>query len=175
MPPGELVRLRALEPSDAEAIWRRNSDPEVMRWLDDGYPESLAQVTARFQDRPRDSCANVLFGITTLADDRLVGLVPLRDAEPETGGAELDIYLGERDAWGHGYATEAMRLACRYGFAKMRLHRITLWAFAENVAPRRVYAKVGFVEEGRSREAFRRDGKWHDMILMGLREHELLP
>jgi RimJ/RimL family protein N-acetyltransferase len=49
------------------------------------------------------------------------------------------------------------------------------WVVAENVAARRVYAKVGFVEEGRSREAFRRDGKWHDMILMGLLEHELLP
>jgi RimJ/RimL family protein N-acetyltransferase len=32
---------------------------------------------------------------------------------------------------------------------------------------------VGFAEEGRKREAFRRDGKWHDMILMGLLEGEL--
>ena len=39
---GELVRLRAMEPSDAEALWRWNHDPQVMRWMQDGYPQSLA-------------------------------------------------------------------------------------------------------------------------------------
>ena len=53
-------------------------------------------------------------------------LVRLRDAEPETGCAELDIYLGEKEYWGRGYAADAMRTICRYGFEKMRLHKITL-------------------------------------------------
>jgi RimJ/RimL family protein N-acetyltransferase len=34
---------------------------------------------------------------------------------------ELDIYLGEKDYWGRGYATDAMRTICRYGFEKMGL------------------------------------------------------
>ncbi|MEU7451254.1 hypothetical protein [Streptosporangium roseum] len=33
-----------MEPPEAESLWRWNSDPEVMRWIDGGYPESLAQV-----------------------------------------------------------------------------------------------------------------------------------
>lgn len=56
---------------------------------------------------------------------------------------------------------------------RVRLHRITLWVADANTGARRVYEKVGFVEEGRARESFRRDGKWHDMILMGLLEGEL--
>jgi RimJ/RimL family protein N-acetyltransferase len=39
---GELVTLRAMEPSDAEALWRWNHDPDVMRWMDDGYAQPLA-------------------------------------------------------------------------------------------------------------------------------------
>ncbi|MGC5019555.1 GNAT family N-acetyltransferase [Micromonospora sp. DT47] len=89
------------------------------------------------------------------------------------GDAELDISLGEKVCWGRGYGTEAMRLICRYGFDKMRLHRISLWVADENAAAIRVYTKVGFVEEGRARESFRRDGRWHDMIMMGLLEGEL--
>ena len=44
---GKLVRLRAFEPSDAEALYRWNSDPDVLRWMVNGYPESLAQLTKR--------------------------------------------------------------------------------------------------------------------------------
>ncbi|WP_433389329.1 GNAT family N-acetyltransferase [Micromonospora sp. KLBMP9576] len=170
---GNLVGLRPMEPDDAAALWRWHSDPDVMRWLDDGYPESLAQVTARYEQRERNSYEHVLFGIETLAEKRLIGLVKLGDAAPETGDAELDIYIGEKECWGRGYGTEATRLICRYGFDKMRLHRITLWVADENAAAIHVYQKVGFVEEGRAREAFRRDGRWHDMIMMGLLEGEL--
>jgi hypothetical protein len=33
-----MVKLRAMETSEAEAVWRWNNDPEVMRWMGDGYP-----------------------------------------------------------------------------------------------------------------------------------------
>ncbi|MCP3801597.1 GNAT family N-acetyltransferase [Allokutzneria sp. A3M-2-11 16] len=173
MPTGELVRLRAFEPSEAEALWRWNHDAEVMRWMDDGYPDSLAQVTKRMSEWKANSYEKVVLAVETLADAQLIGVVVLRDVQPETGHAELDIYIGEKDHWGSGYATDAMRTACRFGFEKMRLHRITLWVVADNVAARRVYEKAGFVEEGRQRESFRRDGRWHDMVMMGLLEGEL--
>ncbi|MQA09976.1 MAG: GNAT family N-acetyltransferase [Pseudonocardiaceae bacterium] len=170
---GKLVRLRPLEPSDAEAVWRWSSDPEVGRWMVNGYPESFAQVTKRFEERPPNSYQRVSLGIEPLTEQRLIGAVRLRDAEPESGRAELDIEIGERDHWGHGYGTDAMRVICRYGIETMRLHLIALWVVADHVAARRVYQKVGFVEDGRHRESFRRDGKWHDMILMSLLEGEL--
>lgn len=109
------------------------------------------------------------------ADGKLIGIVDLRDAEPEVGEAKLDIYIGD-PAYrnGGGYGTEALRLMCRYGFNSMRLHQITLWVVAENEVARHVYRKVGFVEEGRHREAFvAADGRRHDMILMSMLKGEL--
>ncbi|MFF8958897.1 GNAT family N-acetyltransferase [Streptomyces sp. NPDC014894] len=170
---GELVGLRALEPSDAEALWRWNHDPEVMRWMDDGHPQSLARTRASLEERPRNAYGDVLLGIEATEDARLIGLIRLRDAEPETGCADLDVYLGEKEYWGRGFATDAMRRACRYGFEDMRLHKISLTVVTENHAARRVYEKVGFVEEGRLRSVFRRDGRWYDQFAMGLLEGEL--
>src|SRR3954447_4909447 len=100
---GELVLLRPLEPTDAEALWRWNHDPDVVRWLTAGYPQTLAQARTRLADRPRNGYGDVLLGIETLDDATLVGLVRLSGAEPETGCAELDIYLGEKEYWGRGY------------------------------------------------------------------------
>ncbi|WP_219511680.1 GNAT family N-acetyltransferase [Nonomuraea ceibae] len=58
---GDLVRLRPLEPSDAELMWRWNHDPEVGRWMFGSYPESLAQITERFEELPRNSYASAFF------------------------------------------------------------------------------------------------------------------
>lgn len=171
---GALVRLRALEPEDAEALWRWNNDPEVMRWMADGYPESLAGMRKRLTEMTPNKYDRVLLGVEAIADSRLVGVIQLRDARPDYGRAELDIYLGERDCWDRGYGTEAMRLICRYGFQRMRLHSIELGVVAENERARHVYRKIGFVEEGRLRQAFRRDGRWHDVIVMGLLADELV-
>jgi RimJ/RimL family protein N-acetyltransferase len=55
----------------------------------------------------------------------------------------------------------------------MRLHKITLTVVTENEPAWRAYRKVGFVQEGRLREVFRRDGRWYDEFVMGLLEGEL--
>jgi RimJ/RimL family protein N-acetyltransferase len=73
-----------------------------------------------------------------------------------------------------------MRTICRYGFEKMGLHKITLTVVTENHAAHHIYRKAGFVEEGRLRQVFRRDGRRYDMFTrrydmftMGLLEGEL--
>jgi RimJ/RimL family protein N-acetyltransferase len=170
---GELVKLRAIEPAEADDVWRWNHDADVMRWLHNGYGESLASVRKRLAERAPNTFGNVLYGVEVLADAKLIGVVRLRDAEPEAGIADLDIYLGEKDYWGRGFGTDVMRTMCRYGFEVMRLHKITLTVVAENHAAHHVYKKIGFVDEGRLREEFRHDGKWYDTFTMGLLAGEL--
>ncbi len=94
---GELIRLRPVAPSDADAFWRWHNDPEVMRFLVGGQDESLAQIRKRFEDRPPNSHERVTFGIETLAEGKLIGVTALRDATPEQPRAEVDIYIGEKD------------------------------------------------------------------------------
>ena len=79
----------------------------------------------------------------------------------------------EREYWGRGFATDAVRTACRYGFHHMRLHKITLTVVTENEAAHHIYRKVGFVDEGRLRQAFRREDGWLDKFTMGLLAGEL--
>lgn len=171
---GNLVRLRPLELDDADTLWKWNSDPEVMRWFDTGFPESLFQFRERFAGREPNSYENLTLAVDRVADGRFVGVVRLRDTRHHLGRAELDTYLGETDVWGQGLGTETMRLICEYGFAKMRLHAIELSVVAENESARAVYRKVGFTEDGRLRDGARQDGRWHDLIIMTLLEGELV-
>ncbi|WP_410666983.1 GNAT family N-acetyltransferase [Amycolatopsis sp. cmx-4-68] len=172
---GDLVRLRALEPEDAERLHPWLQDPEVGRWMTNEHPLSLAQVRKRCEDRAPNTYEKVVLGVEAKAERKLIGVIDLRDAEPEVGEAELDVYIGDAEyRAGGGYGTEALRLMCRYGFNNMRLHQITLWVVAENEVARHVYRKIGFVEEGRHRECFvGEDGRRHDMILMSMLQGEL--
>jgi RimJ/RimL family protein N-acetyltransferase len=94
--------------------------------MSSGYPNTLDQFVTGCADRYRNSYEKLVLGIEIISMARLIGLVALTGAEAETGGAELDLYIGEKDCWGKGYGTEAIRLICRYGFDRMRLHRIQL-------------------------------------------------
>jgi RimJ/RimL family protein N-acetyltransferase len=123
---GDLVRLRPLDVADAEAHLRWNNYPEVVQWMSTGYPNTLDQFVTGYADRYRNSYEKLVLGIEIISAAQFIGLVALTGAEAETGGAELDLYIGEKDRWGKGYGTEATRLICRYGFGTTRLHRIQL-------------------------------------------------
>jgi hypothetical protein len=56
---GTSVRLRAMASSDAQALWRWNHDPEVMRWMDAGYPQTVDSVSKWLSERPRNSYDDV--------------------------------------------------------------------------------------------------------------------
>ncbi|MFC7723246.1 GNAT family N-acetyltransferase [Nonomuraea recticatena] len=172
---GDLVRLRALEPADSELMWRWYHDPEVGRWMNSAPPISLAQNMAKGLDRPRNTFEQMLLGIEPLDDPRLIGYVSLGDTDFVARDITLQSFaVGDRDAWGKGYATDALRVACRFVFEEIGMHRVTLWVAAENTAAIRAYERVGFVQEGRKRESFLTGGKLHDYLMMGLLESELI-
>lgn len=82
------------------------------------------------------------------------------------------ITIGEKDCWGRGCGTEATRLMLDHAFGTLGLHRVALAVFAFNERAIRSYRKIGFVEEGRSREAIWRDGSFWDEIQMSMLEQE---
>lgn len=73
---------------------------------------------------------------------------------------------------GRGIGTEATRLIVGHGFEQLGLHRIALELYSHNHRARRVYEKVGFVEEGVRRQTQLRDGEWADETLMAILAHE---
>jgi len=87
--------------------------------------------------------------------------------------ATLGVMIGVKDLWGRGYGTDAVRALCRHAFAEMNLHKVRLEVIATNPRAEAVYERVGFRREGVLREEFYRQGRYHDVIRMGLLRGEL--
>jgi RimJ/RimL family protein N-acetyltransferase len=167
---GERVRLRALELTDAETVWRWYQDHEFSVLDGNIYGASLATIRAFVQSLGSPSYADVSLGIET-EDGALIGLIRLKRGAPEDRHADFGIAI-ERDYWNRGYGTDATRTILRFALDEMNLHRVSLGVLDYNMRAQRCYEKCGFRVEGRERQARFRNGRWCDHILMGILNDE---
>ena len=175
---GELVKLVAEDvPKMAEAFYRWGRDTEYLRLLEmePCIPRSIKTIQAWLEKELRkDPPSFYLFMIRTLQDDRLIGDIDLGGVDWVNGDAFVGIGLGEREYWGNGYGTDAMRVVLRYAFTELNLHRVSLDVFEYNPRACRSYEKAGFTLEGRAREYLHREGRRWDLIFMGILREEWL-
>jgi RimJ/RimL family protein N-acetyltransferase len=109
-----------------------------------------------------------LFAIRRVHEGDLIGTCQLERIHPVYRSAELQVRIGLPEHRGRGYGPQAVRLLLQFAFADLNLHRVSLHVFADNAAAVRCYEKAGFVREGLLRQAAFVDGKWKDIVLMGI-------
>jgi RimJ/RimL family protein N-acetyltransferase len=173
---GELVRLGAVNPEIiAEAVARWTQDSEYDRFLDSGIARPLRSKSLK-EEIEKESIKNDQFdfSIHILGDDRFIGFISLMGINWVHGTAWVGIGIGERDDWGKGYGTDAMRVLLRYAFEELNLYRVNLNVFEYNPRAVRSYEKVGFSYEGRVRRYLNRNGRRWDIIYMGILRDEWL-
>jgi len=165
---GERVVLRRHAPENVQAFQRWYSDPEVVRLTryQDG-PMRRDEIERFFTARALGP-DSLSMAIHVRSDDRLIGTCALSQVDADNGSALFHITIGEKDAWGRGYGTDATRLMVDHAFTGLGLHRIALTVFAFNDRAIRSYRSVGFVVEGRAREAIWREDRWWDEISMSI-------
>src|SRR3972149_768293 len=167
---GKRLRLRHAERSDIPIFVRWLNDPEVRAGISAYLPLSLVEEEKWFeksQERPpeeRNLCIEVKQGDDWL----LIGTTSFFDFNWRTRKAEIGIMIGEKSFWNQGYGTETMLLMLQHGFETLNLHRIYLKVYATNPRAIRSYEKVGFVHEGRLREAHYADGVYADDLVMSM-------
>jgi len=97
------------------------------------------------------SPALYFFSVRALADDQVIGEIVLDVSSWNARNGFVGISIGERENWGKGLGTEAVRLLCRYAFDELNLHRVALSTYAINERGVRLYARVGFKIVGDAR------------------------
>ena len=169
---GESVALRRHVAGNLDAFLRWYTDPEVARLTryQDGpmRPEEIERFFASRALGPE----SLSLAIHLRGSNRLIGTCALSQLDHENGSALYHITIGEKDAWGQGYGTEATRLMLDHAFGTLGLHRIGLSVFSFNERAIRSYKSCGFVMEGRAREAIWRDGRWWDELAMSVLSQE---
>ena len=169
---GEKVYLRPLEEADAAECHTWLNDADVRRTLN-ARLGPFTEAMSREWIRKLDFRTTIAFAIVTREGNVYIGNCDLRDVNPVDRNAALGIVIGRKTEWGRGFGTDAVALLCRYAFDTLNLHKVHLSCYATNERGLRLYARLGFVEEGRRREQTFVEGRWVDEILFGLLRGEL--
>ena len=165
---GGLVVLRRHRNENLRAFQSWYSDPEVARLTRyQSGPLSADEIKRFFYGRIMGSDF-LAMAIHVRESDRLVGTCAFSQLDGDNGSTLFHITIGERDAWGHGYGSEATELMVAHAFTRLALHRVALTVFEFNVRAIRTYEKCGFAVEGRARGAIFRDGRFWDEIHMSI-------
>jgi RimJ/RimL family protein N-acetyltransferase len=165
---GQLVVLRRHAPENVEAFRRWYADPEIARLARYQQTPMRPEEIDRFFEARVVGPDALAMAVHEHATNRLVGTCAFSQLDGDNGSALYHITIGEPDAWGRGYGTEATRLMLDHAFGTLSLHRIALFVFEFNERAIRAYRRCGFVVEGRSRESIWREGRWWDELAMSM-------
>ncbi len=167
---GEYVNLRAIVPEDLEALrcWRNRPDyRQFFREHRDITPtmqQNWYEKTVLKDERVH------MFAITDQANERLLGACGLCYIDEHNRSADFSIYLGADDLYiDQKFAPDTGKLLLRYGFETLKLHRIWAEIYEIDSAKQALLPSLGFVLDGRHREAHRMEsGRYVDCLFYGL-------
>jgi RimJ/RimL family protein N-acetyltransferase len=164
---GKRVYFRPLEREDAALVQPWVNDPDVTRTLRTHGPLNRRAEEA-FIDRVTQSPADVVAVIVRRDVETAVGLTGLHQFDFKARHAVFGITIGDKQAWGLGFGTEATFLMVRHAFETLNLNRVMLQVYEQNDRGLRTYEKVGFRKEGVLRQDYYREGRYRDTIIMGI-------
>jgi RimJ/RimL family protein N-acetyltransferase len=169
---GARVVLRPVTVADVtERYCAWMNDPEVTRFTEVRGPQSRERITAYVETMARDD-RSVFVAIVSRVDGVHIGNARLGAIDAYHRSAEIALVIGEKSAWGRGYATETIGLLVAHAFDGLGLHKVSAGCYASNVASIRAFLKAGFVEEARRPRQFWSEGAWVDHVWLGILNEE---
>lgn len=165
------VTLRPLELDDIALMyqWEANIELDILS----GWSPKRSQAAFRqkFEKRitePEDD--RYTFGIQF--EERLVGYVELVMIDHFERRAFISILIGEKQLWGRGIGSTALRILLDYAFTVQAMEKICAEVYGLNPHSQRLMERVGFQREGILRQHEFHNGSRQDMHFFGILKPE---
>lgn len=143
---GEKISLRLLEISDCQKYYLDwLNDKEVNQYLETRWQEQSLDSIKDFVATIRESSHSYLFAI--IYEGKHVGNIKMGPIHPIYKHADISYFIGDKNVWGKGVATEAVSLIIYFAFKVLKLNRLQAGAFEQNVGSQKVLLKCGFKRE----------------------------
>ena len=164
---GARIRLSPIRANDAPALFRWINDRELVVFNAGFHPVHASQHAAWMRSIAGKTDL-IVFAIRKKRGDALIGVCQLHTISAVHRSAELQIRIGDAASRGRGYGVEAVRLLVEFAFRDLNLHRVWLRVFGTNTPALKTYSAAGFAREGVMRDAAFIDGRYVDVVIMGI-------
>jgi diamine N-acetyltransferase len=168
---GEKVYLRAIEPDDYPLFHCWANDPETRGLTGEARPCTLAS-TREYYEQIQKAADRVWLAVVERETHRVVGETGLLRMFPAWRTTDWSLIIGDPQARGRGYGTEAALLMLDSAFGYQNFHRVSIGVVGFNEGALRFYERLGFKREGIQDEGYYYAHRYHDFVMMRLLEDE---
>lgn len=166
------LRLDALRPEDARALFGYRADPAVNRYQ--GWRPLALDEVSRFIEKQQSAVVGTVgswfqFAMRLQERGELVGDLGLHFVDDAT--VELGITLAPAHQ-GRGLAGEALHAALALAFDQLGRHRVIASVDPRNLACIRLLERAGLRKEAHFRESWRDGDRWVDDAVYAMLDHE---
>ena len=144
------------------------NDSEVNKFLESRFTTHTIDSLKDFVISMNNSANNVLFAIIENKHDTHIGNIKLGNIHPVHKYADIGLIIGDKNYWGQGIATNAIKLVCNYAFDKLNLRKVFAGVYENNIGSIRAFEKCGFEKAYVKKDTYFFDGKFIDAYVFEL-------
>jgi diamine N-acetyltransferase len=164
------IVLRALEPSDLDFLYTLENDESVWEISNTNAPYSRHILKKYIENSHQDiyEAKQLRLAITLAVDGRCVGFVDLFDFDPKHKRVGLGILIFNKKDRRKGYAFDAIKAICNYGFTYLNLRQVYANITEDNIGSIALFTKIGFLQTALKKDWIYAQGKFKDECLFQL-------
>ncbi len=164
---GQRIYLKILSPDDVtEAYLSWMHDSEVLQYLESKFRSQTMDSLRNFVQAVNDSPTDFMFGMFLSDSNQHIGNIKIGDITFLHRRGDVGLIIGEKTAWGKGYATEAIELVTRYAFEELNLNKLTAGMYKVNQGSYKAFIKAGYRDVGTYTKHMFFKGKYIDSLLL---------
>ena len=142
---GRTICLRCIEETDCtDEYLRWLEDPEVNQYLETRWSEQSMDSIKSFVRQIRESEDSILFAIIEKETKKHIGNIKIGPINKNHQFAMISYFIGNREYWGKGIASEAIGLVTRFGFENLGLHKLLAGYYASNIGSGKALENNGY-------------------------------
>lgn len=159
----ERIFLRELSSSDVnENYLSWFNDEQVTQFLE--AKNLTKQSVIEYIEHGKNTKLYYMFAICDAVTNEHIGNLKIGPIDHKHKTSDLVTVIGNKNYWGKGVATEAIKLGNQMAFDEFAIRKLTGGMYSDNVASLKAYTKAGWVIEGYLKGHYVLDGKTLDRI-----------
>lgn len=159
-----LDLLSAENVSPDYANWM--NDYNITKFLESRWKSQTRESVLDFVQHLNNSDNDILFGIFLKNDKKHIGNIKIGGISWKHRNADVGLLIGDKNSWGKGYASDAIKLVTKYAFESLNLHKLWAGIYKGNEGSYKAFIKAGWSDAGVLKEHRFFEGKYVDEYLV---------
>lgn len=144
---------------------------EALNWMDKDDLTNQAEESLKLRISMKNELNNLPAWFAIVYENKLCGMIGYNEIDKDNELGEIGYFIDEQYS-SKGIMTLALNTVIEYSFSQLKLNKIELYIYENNIASCRLAEKFNFKLEGKLREVLKTDNNYLNQNVYGLLNSE---